>query len=310
MRGLSLALCALLASVHGASDASTGADKAPAVVRVGKETFTLSELRERLSGLNDVQLSWYGREKPVLNYVDAVIVRNALFAQEAARRNLRRAVRVQDGLREDLRRRLREDIKTQLAPPSDDDLRRYYDQHSSLFKRPERIRLWRILLQDASLAQTILKEAQKPDGVAAWRKLAREHSLDKATAMRSGDLGFVRADGSTDAPEVRVNQKLFAAAQKLRDGELAAEPVESKDGLSLIWRRGSLPATERSFETEKPRILRLLQRKRLVEQESKLLTQLRKQYIKSYNPKPLTKLLAVQPFQDRPPRPSDSSAPR
>ena len=102
--------------------------------------------------------------------------------------------------------------------------------------------MWRILTDDEALAKKILSESKGVDGIKRWSQFARDSSLDKATHLRNGDLGFIHADGNTDTPTLRVDPALFAAADKLRDGELAAEPIKEGTHFAVIWRRGSMKA--------------------------------------------------------------------
>jgi len=59
------------------------------------------------------------------------------------------------------------------------------------------------------LAKRIIAESQGAGGPARWRNFARDNSLDAATKLRDGDLGFVRPDGSTETPQLRVDPLAF-----------------------------------------------------------------------------------------------------
>jgi peptidyl-prolyl cis-trans isomerase C len=101
--------------------------------------------------------------------------------------------------------------------------------------------------------------------------------------MRGGDLGFVRADGTTDVPRVRVDPGLYAAAEKVKDGEVVAEPVREGNQWAAVWRRGSLPEIKRTIEQEERAITQVLTRKKLDERRTSLLEQLRKQHVRDVN---------------------------
>ena len=144
---------------------------------------------------------------------------------------------------------------------------------------------------------------------------AREHSLDAATKFRDGDLGFVRPDGSTESPRLRVDPALFAAVEKLADGQLAPEPVKTSSGLAVVWRRGSLPAINRTVEQEAGAIRTLLTRERLEGARKALLQDLRKQRVSAFDAQLLETLpdamfaLPEPSARALPPLPSGSAAP-
>ena len=75
-----------------------------------------------------------------------------------------------------------------------------------------------------------------------WSRLARERSIDRATHMRSGSLGYVAASGQTHMPQVRVSPALFAAAAQVQDGQLVPRPVPEGTEFAVIWRRASRAA--------------------------------------------------------------------
>jgi peptidyl-prolyl cis-trans isomerase C len=49
---------------------------------------------------------------------------------------------------------------------------------------------------------------------------------------------------------VRFDPVLFAAAARVKDGEMVGEPVKEGDAFAVVWRRGTLPAVRRSVEEE------------------------------------------------------------
>jgi peptidyl-prolyl cis-trans isomerase C len=98
--------------------------------------------------------------------------------------------------------------------------------------------LWRILLRSEAEALALLKELGPPSE-SAWTRLARERSIDRATHMRSGSLGYVAASGQTHMPQVRVSPALFAAASQVEDGQLVPRPVPEAGEFAVVWRRAS-----------------------------------------------------------------------
>jgi peptidyl-prolyl cis-trans isomerase C len=113
---------------------------------------------------------------------------------------------------------------------------------AATLNRPERVRIFRILVADEAAARGAIERLGSVVTPSSFRAVCREVSLDKATAERGGDLGFVAANGSTDVPEVAADPALFDAARSLADGELLRTPVAEGQRFAVVWRRGHLPA--------------------------------------------------------------------
>ena len=60
---------------------------------------------------------------------------------------------------------------------------------------------------------------------------------------------------------MRVDPGLFAAADKVKDGELVKEPVKEGTKFAVIRRRGSLEASTRTLDQGPPRFARLFRGK-------------------------------------------------
>ncbi|HEY3254161.1 MAG TPA: peptidylprolyl isomerase, partial [Polyangiaceae bacterium] len=90
-------------------------------------------------------------------------------------------------------------------------------------------------------------------------------------------------DGNTDTPTLRVDPALFAGADKLSDGALAAEPIKEGRHFAAIWRRGSMKATSRTLAQETGSIRQVLERQRLERARTDLLASLRSKYLSASN---------------------------
>jgi len=131
--------------------------------------------------------------------------------------------------------------------PAAQEVASYLEEHQSAWKVPERLRLSRILVASREQAVSLIAELGKKTP-ADFRSAARSSSLDKASHERGGDLGFVAADGTTDVPGVTADPALFAAARSVPDGAFVAEPVAEGVNFAVVWRRGSLAASQWSEE--------------------------------------------------------------
>jgi peptidyl-prolyl cis-trans isomerase C len=304
-------------ALFGAS--AFGADAAP-VVRAGQETADAAAVSRALKRIPPFQLAELGttddaRRRAV---VERFLVPELLAAAEARARGLDKQARLLDRMREAYASALEAELSRKSAeqtPVTEADVQQYFEQHRERFEVPRRIRIWRILVADEQLAKKIIAESRGVSGPAKWRNFARESSLDTATKFRDGDLGFVRPDGSTDTPQLRVDPALFAAVDKLADGELVAEPLRVPAGFAVIWRRGSVPAVARSVAQEAAAIRSVLTRQRLEASRRALLDELRKQRLKALEAQLLETLpdatFAPPPAAPRvlPPLPSGTAAP-
>ena len=255
-------------------------DSSAPLVRAGSESADGAAVVRAWGRVPGFQLVELGADDAARRraVVERLLVPELQGAAEARARGLDKRPRTADRIKELYARAMDAELartSSEQRPVTDTDVQQYFDAHKERFELPRRIRVWRILVSDPELAKKIIAECQGAGGPAKWRNFAREHSLDAATKFRDGDLGFVRADGSTETPQLRVDPALFAAVDKLQDGQLVSEPLKVPAGVAVVWRRGSLPATSRTLAQEAPAIRTLLTRQRLEEARKALLADLR-----------------------------------
>jgi len=213
--------------------------------------------------------------------LEDTLIPEALLTVEAARTD-RRERPVRDAA---LAQALLVDLQRQVAArgATSAEIESYYAAHRSDFETPKSILIWRILLRKESQAQAILSELRVPnDGV--WSRLARERSVDTATNMRSGSLGYVAADGQTHMPQLRVSRVLFAAAETLQDGQLAPQPIAEGDGFAVVWRRASRDASVRPLADAASEIRAQLLAEKFAEQSAALTLGLRQTDLHEHQP--------------------------
>jgi len=261
------------------------ADAAPPVVQVGAEAADAAAVLRAIQRVPALQLAELGADTAARRraVVDKRLVPELRGAAEARALGLDERPRTADRLRELYARAMDAELTRSAAeqsPVTDADVKKYFDAHRERFEVPRRVRIWRILVGDEALAKRIIAESQGAGGPARWRSFARDNSLDVATKLRDGDLGFVRPDGSTETPQLRVDPALFAAVDALADGAIAPEPLHVSAGFAVVWRRGSLPAITRTVAQESGAIHTLLTRERLEAARKDLLAELRRQRVK------------------------------
>jgi hypothetical protein len=280
------------------------ADASPVILRVGSAAMTAADVSRRIAALPAYQLTRYGAtaEEQKKRFVNEVLVPEMLFGEEAFQKKLDADPNVRDKLREALRdaidRGLREEV-LKAQPITPEEIKKYYDENKNRYETPKRIKVWRIQVPDEAAAKAIIALAKGADGPKRWSEEARERSLDKATAQRSGDLGFVRPDGTTDVPRVQVDPAVYAAVDKVPDGTVVATPLKEGENYSVLWRRGSIEATKRTLEDETDSIRQLLERRRIETSRQDLLKRLKAEQVKESHPDLLQNIAIEAPAPSR-----------
>jgi peptidyl-prolyl cis-trans isomerase C len=275
--GLILGLSLAQAPLHAESDAER---RAKVAVRVGSRAVTVGELEDRLAGIPPFQQATLGatRSEIVHAYVDQVILRDLLLAAGAEKNGLADKAPTSFQLKRALStatlRASHAALPSANAIPMA-DVQKYYDDNRARFDAPERINIWRILCKTQDEAQKVLDEAKHAPTIAKYNDLAREHSLDKATNMRGGNLGFVSPDGTSNEAGLKVDPALIRAVSGLKDGEFAPRPVQEGDAFAVVWRRATVPPSKRTVEEASAQIRSTLYRERIEGIEKKLIDDLR-----------------------------------
>ncbi|MDP9034779.1 MAG: peptidylprolyl isomerase, partial [Myxococcota bacterium] len=257
LRALALALtvgAAFLCRDDARADDAAAADRRERIVaRVGPAVVRVRDFEDRFAALAPFQRAAFGRSayEAHRRFLDDVLVKEELLALAATGRKLEQQASTAFAIE-----RARSDasvraIRTRIGPAAaiaDEEVRRFYDEHRARYDVPERYQLWRILCKTREEAASVLDEAKRSATPAAFTELARAHSLDKATYLRAGNLGFVTADGVSNEPGFRVAPGIVQAAQAVRDGELVPTPVAEGDSFSVVWRRGTIAARKQTLD--------------------------------------------------------------
>lgn len=269
---VSLAAVSDVTRVRADQQARTGA----VVAKVGSNEITVLALEERMKSVPDFQLAALGKspDERKRAFLEQVLIKEALFVEAAKAQKVDRTSPARDRIDDALRIARLDVLKTELAVTPEEVVAFYLDNRGR-FDTPERIAVYRILCPTREQAAGVLADAKQNGSLLRWNELARERSVDKATSLRGGNLGFVAADGSSSEPSVRVDPTLFAAASRVKDGEMVPEAVKEGDSFAAVWRRGSVPAVHRTIEEETNAIRQILLRKKLEDGTRALLKDLR-----------------------------------
>jgi peptidyl-prolyl cis-trans isomerase C len=284
----------LLASLPGHARAAGDAGgpdaerRARVVARVGERAITVADLEDRMAQLAPAQRTFLGATPDAAKrkLLEDVLVREALLEHGAETRGVARAPHTAydlDRTRADaVLRAIRTEVGT--AASSKEDVQKYYDAHRDLYDAPERYNVWRILCASREEAITVLAAAKKDPTVQNFTALAREHSVDKATNLRGGNLGFVALDGQSSEAGLRVEPGIVKAASTVRDGEFVPDPVAEGPHWAVVWRRGTVGASKRSLADVEPQIRDTIVRERVDAKLKERVAALKKEKVSGYEP--------------------------
>ncbi|HEX8704186.1 MAG TPA: peptidyl-prolyl cis-trans isomerase [Myxococcaceae bacterium] len=255
----------------------------PVVATVGSEAITAAEYKARLDEQAPFIRSRYTTLERKQEFLDGMIQFEVL-AQEAQRRGLEKDAEVQEALRKLMVQRLIRQVTEELKPPSEEEIRRYYEEHHSEFIRPEQVRLSHIFLAAAAgearraqvkaEALTLLARVRGQQGApqpASFEDVARERSEDAVSKSQGGDLGPKTSEELTQAWGTALAQAAFALQSPQEVGPL----VETEKGFHLIKLTLRQAGLNHPLDSVKERIsTRLLSERRTQALES-LVKQLR-----------------------------------
>ncbi len=130
----------------------------------------------------------------------------------------------------------------------EEEARKYYESHRSLFWIPRKVRVRQIVVSDGEEALQILKQLKKGE---SFEKLAMSKSLGPEK-IRGGDLGYF-SEGEKPSE--------FNRAFTMEIGEIS-EVIKSPYGYHIFKLEEKIEAQEISFEEAKSAIYKELERKK------------------------------------------------
>jgi len=279
------------AAPSGAAEAARRA--MPVATLGGSRTITVGELEDRVAALPPFQRATFGNTPGAVSheFLLSVLIPESLFALGAAAdkldEQLPTAYETERVRSRSAIRAIRERLGPESAIPMA-DVQAYYDANRDRYDTPERLQVWRILCKTQDEAQGVIDVAKKDPTPKTFGDLARDHSIDKGSNLRAGNIGFINPDGTSSEPGLKVDPAVVKAAQGVKDGQIVPVPVKEPDGYDVVWRRGSIPANKRSVDDVAAQIRDTLWKQRVKEETDKLVASLRAAHLKDYDEAPVT----------------------
>lgn len=133
---------------------------------------------------------------------------------------------------------------------SDEDAKKFYDEHPDQFTQPERVHVRHILISDdVTSADAIAKVQADLRAGASFDEVAKSRSLCPSAAQ-GGDLGEVSKG--------QMVPEFEAAAFALENPGDLSEPVKTRFGWHIIRLEGRTPSSLEPFDNVKPQLLQYL----------------------------------------------------
>lgn len=275
----------------------TAEQAAQVLVEVGDTKITLGEFAERLGSQSPYLRARYNSPERRREFLENM-VRFELLAAEADKRGFTKSDDVERVRRQVMVQQMMSDLfdkgGLKLTDITEDEIKKYYDEHISEFDKPAQVRASHILFKDKASAEQALKELKaKPQDNELFRKLAEQKSIDAATKASGGDLRFFSEapdpKGETDEPE-RPEAVRKAAFSLANIGDLYPEVVQSDKGFHVVKLTGRREAIKRTLEDARRMIQNKLWRQKREESIEKFVADLRAKANVQENPEALAKV--------------------
>lgn len=244
----------------------------PVVAEVGSETITADDVKQRLNETSPFLRARYNTLERKKEFLENM-VRNELLAQEAVRQGYDKSPAVREQMKRAMIQELiRHQLDSRLAGTdiADEDLKKFYEAHLDDYVKPERARVFHILLpaKDAKeraaahkKADALLKDIdarEKKGEVNAFQTVALKESKDALSAPMGGDLRFLSKDELAKA----YDPELAKAAFELKNPGEKTAPFDTSAGVELVKLQVKTVAMNRSFDESKDSIRQRMARER------------------------------------------------
>ena len=250
------------------------------LVKIGERTITVGEFADRLAEQSPYLRARYNSPERRREYLDN-LVRFELMAAEAERRGLDELPEVQRTRKQVMIQQMMKDRfedQIQLSDITDEEIRRYYEEHADEFNKPEQVRASHILVKNRAAAQRLLTQIKQQEAdVNYFRRMAEEHNEDAVTRDRFGDLRFFSRPGEGEDGETVPDAVAEAAFSIEQIGKVHPRLVQTDAGYHIVKLTGRRAALHRSLEEARRPIQNRLWRERREQRISEFLERLRRE---------------------------------
>jgi hypothetical protein len=232
------------------------------IAKIGNYSITKEDFEKKINRLNPYIRKRYQDPARMREYLDNLI-RTEVLAQEALQLGYGDDPQIIDRVKSELSQRIiNEEFDNKMRDKlvTEEDVKKYYDDHLGDYEKPPAIRLSHIFFaadpankkdfeKAKAKAEKALKEVLAKDkDYAAFSKIATENSEDQATKPRGGDLNYM----SKDEMVAKFGQNFADVAYSLtKNNETYLKLVESKIGLHIVKMRGKRDEIKKTYDQMK-----------------------------------------------------------
>jgi peptidyl-prolyl cis-trans isomerase C len=252
---IALGAATAAAQAPTANRARTRAAQDTVLVRIGTETITRAQLRQRLEDLPEPYRANYNTPETRQQLLDRM-VEERIWSMMARKRGIPERPDIKRQLEHQQRDLLiRTYINEMMAAntaPSDSEARAYYDAHRADYKLPATVTVAHIQTKTEAEGRRIKQWAV---GKQDWKKLAQRYSTDTLSRAGGGALGTVTRDGvfGSLGPQPALAESAFA----LGEGGIGG-PYRSARGWHVLKVESMRHETTRAFDQVRNIIVRQL----------------------------------------------------
>ncbi|RPJ86789.1 MAG: hypothetical protein EHM18_04430 [Acidobacteria bacterium] len=232
-------LLALPTAVSGQEESSAATQRSAPGVLAEMNGYQLTDhdfevLLKMLPNVNKQAMTPEQKQQIIKNWMQVVT-----FSKEAQAKGLDQDPIVSEQL-EMFRKRLLFDLYQKNLQGqvriSDDETRKYFEEHKDQFQTPGQARVSRILVPTKEQADEIRRALV--EGV-PFEQLAKEHSTEAASKQQGGDIGWVKPD--------HKEPDLVRAVEPLETNQIS-EPFSSPIGWQIVKVTDKQPVVQKEYE--------------------------------------------------------------
>jgi peptidyl-prolyl cis-trans isomerase C len=264
-------------------EAGQPAQTGPFLAKVGNVAITQADYDREFAALPDYAQQMFKGAEGKENFLNEIIKKEILY-QEALNKGLEKSPEFKQKVEDFKKLTLISELINQeimsKAKVSEQEVKDYYNKHKEDFATTTQIRASHILVKTEDEANKVLERLKKGE---KFETLARELSLDKASAKHGGDLGFFGRG--------QMVPEFERAAASLKVGQIS-EPVKTQFGYHIIKVTGRKTGPILPFDRVKEVIAQKLAGEKQKEAFDKYIDEIRKNYTVTINKEALQ---AMQP---------------
>lgn len=250
------------------------------LAEIGEVKITVKDFQDTINSYTPYLRSKYNSFEKKKEKLEKMI-RFELLALEAKKRGYDKDPMVQRGLKQSLIRELvkREvEDKVKLDDITDEECKKYYDEHPEKYNKPAQRRMAHILIKDEATAKKVLQEALAEEmNPVKFRDLVIKYSQDPKNKMHGGDMGYFSRWEERTPYEPQVEEKLVRALYSLEKvGQIHKKLIKTEEGYHIIKFTSTRPEIHRSFDQVKRQIKSILWREKREKLKRQFIESLRK----------------------------------